>query len=369
VAWSQAQAGNLSQAIALAQQIGSAQRDTEMGAQLLYWAGKWREQQGDVAAARQTYRQVLRQFPHTYYGWRSAVQLGWPVGDFYSGRKRVEVDFQPVRQPLPGVSAVTQTLHLMGASQLAWERWQGETPVQRDPRQMSVAERFVTGILRNSAGDHLRGINQVAALRFSEEPDPLLETLRQRQDFWQAIYPLHYYAGPDNSWSGDPYAQPGLAHWSRQFNLNPLMVAALIRQESRFEPEIVSASGALGLMQVMPATGRWIAQQIGLAQYSLTNPADNLYLGSWYFDYTHRTYQDNTLLALASYNGGPGNVARWLNRFGFEDPDVFVEQIPFPETRGYVKSVFGNYWNYWQLYTQEGRTLVSQRLHNPSSSS
>lgn len=369
VAWSQAQAGNLSQAIALAQQIGSAQRDTEMGAQLLYWAGKWREQQGDVAAARQTYRQVLRQFPHTYYGWRSAVQLGWPVGDFYSGRKRVEVDFQPVRQPLPGVSAVTQTLHLMGASQLAWERWQGETPVQRDPRQMSVAERFVTGILRNSAGEHLRGINQVAALRFSEEPDPLLETLRQRQDFWQAIYPLHYYAGPDNSWSGDPYAQPGLAHWSRQFNLNPLMVAALIRQESRFEPEIVSASGALGLMQVMPATGRWIAQQIGLAHYSLTNPADNLYLGSWYFDYTHRTYQDNTLLALASYNGGPGNVARWLNRFGFGDPDVFVEQIPFPETRGYVKSVFGNYWNYWQLYTQEGRTLVSQRLHNPSSSS
>ncbi|MEN9210351.1 MAG: transglycosylase SLT domain-containing protein, partial [Thermostichus sp. DG02_2_bins_29] len=101
---------------------------------------------------------------------------------------------------------------------------------------------------------------------------------------------------------------------------------------------------------------------IGLGQYSLTHPADNLYLGAWYLDYTHRTYQDNTLLALASYNGGPGNVARWLNRYGFADPDLFVEQIPFAETRGYVKSVFGNYWNYWQLYTQEGRTLVSQSL-------
>jgi soluble lytic murein transglycosylase len=363
VAWRQAQTGNLSQAIALAQQIGLAQRDTEMGAQLLYWAGKWRERLGEVAAARQTYQQVLRQFPHTYYAWRAAAQLGWPVGDFSSGRQRVEVDFQPVRQPLPAVSEATQTLHLIGAGQLAWERWQGEMALlQRDPGQMSVAERFASGILRNNAGEHLRGINQVAALRFSAEPDPLLPTLRQRQDFWQAIYPLHYYASPENTWERDPYAQPGLARWSRQFNLNPLMVAALIRQESRFEPEIVSASGALGLMQVMPATGRWIAQKIGLAQYSLTNPADNLHLGSWYFDYTHRTYQDNTLLALASYNGGPGNVARWLSRFGFEDPDEFVEQIPFAETRGYVKSVFGNYWNYWQLYTQEGRTLVSQRL-------
>ncbi|MEN9261552.1 MAG: transglycosylase SLT domain-containing protein [Thermostichus sp. HHBFW_bins_43] len=362
MAWNQAQAGNLSPAIAIAQQVGSRQRDTEMGAQLLYWAGKWREQLGDTAAARQTYQSVLNQFPHTYYGWRSAVQLGWPVGDFGSGRKRVEVDFQPVRLPLPGVSDATQTLHLIGARQLAWERWQGETPVQRAPQQMSIQERFVTGILRNKAGDHLRGINQVAALRFSEDPDPLLATLRQRQDFWQAIYPLHYYASPDNTWNEDPYSRSGMARWSRQFNLNPLMVAALIRQESRFEPEIVSVSGALGLMQVMPATGQWIAQQIGLTQYSLTNPADNLYLGSWYLDYTHRTYQDNTLLALASYNGGPGNVARWLNRYGLTDPDLFVEQIPFAETRGYVKSVFGNYWNYWQLYTQEGRTLVSQRL-------
>ncbi|MFS8901960.1 transglycosylase SLT domain-containing protein [Synechococcus sp. H60.2] len=363
VAWRQAQAGNLSQAIALAQQIGLAQQDTEMGAQLLYWAGKWRERLGDRAAARQTYQQVLRQFPHTYHAWRAAAQLGWPVGDFSSGRQRVEVDFQPVRQPLPGVSEATQTLHLIGASQLAWERWQGETALrQRDPRQMSVAERFASGILRNNAGEHLQGINQVAALRFSAEPDPLLQSLRQRQDFWQAVYPLHYYADPENTWEGDPYARPGLAYWSRQFNLNSLMVAALIRQESRFEPEIVSASGALGLMQVMPATGRWIAQKVSLAQYSLTNPADNLRLGCWYFDYTHRTYQDNTLLALASYNGGPGNVARWLGRFGFEDPDEFVERIPFAETRGYVKSVFGNYWNYWQLYTPEGRTLVSQRL-------
>ncbi len=362
VAWNQAQAGNLSQAIALAQRIGLAQRDTEMGAQLLYWAGKWQEQQGDRAAARATYHQVLRQFPHTYYAWRAAARLGWPVGDFSSGRQRVEVDFQPVRQPLPAVSEATQTLHLIGASQQAWERWQGEMPRQRDPDQMSVAERFVTGILRNNAGEYLRGINQVAALRFSAEPDPLLQTLKQRQDFWQALYPLHYYASPENTWEGDPYAQPGLAYWSRQFNLNPLMVAALIRQESRFEPEIVSASGALGLMQVMPTTGRWIAQKIGLTHYSLTNPADNLRLGSWYFDYTHRSYHDNTLLALASYNGGPGNVARWLSRFGLEDPDEFVERIPFPETRGYVKSVFSNYWNYWQLYTPEGRTLVSQRL-------
>jgi soluble lytic murein transglycosylase len=111
-------------------------------------------------------------------------------------------------------------------------------------------------------------------------------------------------------------------------------------------------------MQVMPGTADWIAQQISLTDFDLNKPDDNLKLGTWYLNYTHEEYGNNSLFAVASYNAGPGNVADWLNRFGFSDPDLFVEQIPFPETKGYVESVFENYWNYLRLYNPQ----VSEQL-------
>jgi len=108
----------------------------------------------------------------------------------------------------------------------------------------------------------------------------------------------------------------------------------------------------------MPGTGSWIAKKIDLEQYNLENPDDNIKLGTWFLDYTHGEYKNNSLLAVASYNAGPGNVSKWVTKYGFTDPDAFIELIPFPETKGYVESVFGNYWNYLRLYNPE----ISQML-------
>jgi len=130
-------------------------------------------------------------------------------------------------------------------------------------------------------------------------------------------------------------------------------VTALIRQESRFMPSIESVAGARGLMQVMPDTGEWIANKINLKNYKLTNPDNNVELGTWYLDYTHREYNNHSLLAVASYNAGPAAVADWVQRFGLNDPDEFIEKIPFGETKGYVKTVFANYWNYLRLYNPD----------------
>jgi soluble lytic murein transglycosylase len=138
--------------------------------------------------------------------------------------------------------------------------------------------------------------------------------------------------------------------WSEERQLNPLLVASLIRQESRFQHKIRSGVGAAGLMQVMPATAEWIKARAGLETYDLNNPEDNIRLGTWYLDYTHREYDNHSLFAVASYNAGPGAVASWINRGGFVDADDFAEKIPYPETKGYVRAVFGGYWNYLRLY-------------------
>lgn len=83
-------------------------------------------------------------------------------------------------------------------------------------------------------------------------------------------------------------------------------------------------------------------------------------LGTWYLDHTHQQYGNNSLLAIASYNAGPGNVAKWLQTIPTQDPDEFVELIPFDETKNYVRQVFGNYWNYLRLYNPEISRLVRQ---------
>jgi soluble lytic murein transglycosylase len=133
-----------------------------------------------------------------------------------------------------------------------------------------------------------------------------------------------------------------------------------MRQESRFEPEIVSVAEAIGLMQVIPETAEWVASQINLKTYNLKNPIDNIRIGTWYLDYTHREYQNNSLLAVASYNAGPGAVAEWVQEFGAIDPDQFIERIPYPETKGYVTSVLENYWNYLRIYNPEVSAKLAQ---------
>lgn len=115
-------------------------------------------------------------------------------------------------------------------------------------------------------------------------------------------------------------------------------------------------------MQVMPDTGKWIAPKINLdpKQIDLEDPNTNINLGTWYLDYTHQQYNQNSLLAIASYNAGPGNVSKWLQTLSTKDPDEFVEEIPFGETKNYVRQVFGNYWNYLRLYNPEISAIVGQ---------
>ena len=161
---------------------------------------------------------------------------------------------------------------------------------------------------------------------------------------WRRLYPRPYW---------DP-----IAAGARAQNLNPALVLGLIRQESHFERDIRSIANAVGLMQVLPSTGEWVANKIGFKDYSLENPPDNIKLGTWFLDYTHREYDNNSLLAVAAYNAGPGNVNRWVKQFGTADLDRFVEQIPFSETRGYVENVLGNYWNYLRLYNPETKAIL-----------
>ncbi|HPG29698.1 MAG TPA: lytic transglycosylase domain-containing protein, partial [bacterium] len=123
--------------------------------------------------------------------------------------------------------------------------------------------------------------------------------------------------------------------------------------ESRFRTFATSPAGACGLMQIMPGTGKWIANKTGMSFFRTADlyiPHLNIKMGAWYFAYLQKKYDDCVFLSLAAYNGGHGNVANWINQIRSDDIDEFVEKIPFRETRNYVKKVLTSYNIYKQIY-------------------
>jgi soluble lytic murein transglycosylase len=123
--------------------------------------------------------------------------------------------------------------------------------------------------------------------------------------------------------------------------IDPALIAAVIYAESKFNPRD-SATGAKGLMQIQPATARFIARRSGGTQFQvddLASPQTNISYGCYYLRYLLDRYNGNETLAIAAYNGGETNVDSWIARAGGSQSDFKVEQIPFAETRAYVERV------------------------------
>jgi soluble lytic murein transglycosylase len=134
-----------------------------------------------------------------------------------------------------------------------------------------------------------------------------------------------------------------VAKAAKQTSVNPLFIFAVTRQESAFVPDAKSTAGAVGLMQLLPATAKQTAQKNGLSftPQDLIHPEKNIALGSRYLDHLLGVFDGNRILAAAAYNAGPTRVKKWLNKEkGAQLPyDVWIETIPFKETRGYVQNI------------------------------
>ncbi len=140
---------------------------------------------------------------------------------------------------------------------------------------------------------------------------------------------------------------------SRKYNIDPFFILSLIRQESAFNKDIVSSADAIGLMQLIPSTGKRMARSIKLKKYSKENlyePRINIALGVKYIDALLTKFKGNSIFALAAYNAGPNKVKTWLRIRNNLKPLEFLESIPFNETRNYVKNVLRNYVLYKFLY-------------------
>ncbi|WP_409995720.1 transglycosylase SLT domain-containing protein [Cyanobium sp. HWJ4-Hawea] len=296
----------------------------DLSARQKFWLGFSLLRLGQERAARAQWELVQKQHPEGYYGWRTAVRLG--RGDQQLKSAGTSALAKPSWSPLASPSPSLNRLWRLGLNQEAWEHWRHQRGGQAPQR---AQELLLEGRLRQGAGDDWIGLGQLEQAGLKLQPHQCnarsqLLNAQRRPRFVEIFNPV-----------------------AERHGLAASLLAGVAKQESRFSPGVKSVAGAVGLMQLMPETAQELAGR-PLGNEELENPQISADLGGLYIKQLLGLWAGNPILAIASYNAGPGAVSRWASRPIGPWPELWVEAIPYPETRLYVKKVLGNAWTYQQ---------------------
>ena len=269
-----------------------------------YWRAVALQRSGQVLAAQASFQELSEE--RSYYGFLAADELG----------QAYSLDHTQLLANEDAIAAIEAHPAIVRAGELfrVGQDSRGRSEWDAVVRSFSAEEKLQAAILADRWGWHSRAISTAASL--GEYDDLAIR------------YPLPYQQLFEQS--------------SSDASISPTWAYGIARSESLFMPDVRSKAGAIGLMQLMPATGREVARGIRLP-YSglntLTNPESNIRLGTSYLGQMAERFGGNPVLATAAYNAGPHRVDRWLPESGTLDARVWIENIPFNETRKYVKRV------------------------------
>ncbi|MFL0749403.1 MAG: transglycosylase SLT domain-containing protein [Prochlorococcus sp.] len=307
-----------------------------LAARKQFWIGFIAAKQGRNQEAKQIWEKLLKSNPSGYYTWRAQARLGQDDLPALSGEQLSISNSKPELgewTPINSGDELVDTLWRLGLATDAWETWlnlHSETDRTID----TANNRVVEGRLRMAVGDYWTGLSQLwqASLRLVGEDCQMRQLLHRSQ------HPYRFW--------------PAISKASRSSDIRPELLLAIAKQESRFSPGVKSSAGAVGLMQLMPETAAELSDG-SLKKEELLNPQTNSKLGARYLANLLKHWQGNPWLTAASYNAGPGAVTEWLTSELKTDPELWVERIPYPETRIYTKKVLGNLWSYLHIGSKQ----------------
>ncbi len=286
---------------------------------VLFWLGKTEERSKNYEGARYYYKKVMDTYPDSYYAYRAYIDM-YRITEPLFVKDLIE---KPVVFPYEHSrdGDLVVKLALLKDYGLV--------------NELCKNDKFVQSWLAYEKGDFN---SSVVLARDAMEK---LDKKPPKTDFrWRLVYPVHYY------------------DIIKEFTLNnnPLLLLAMVKEESHFDAKAVSSVGARGLMQLMPQTANELKVSYGLnypdSNY-LFNPRYNIQLGSMYMSKLKKINDGSEFYAILSYNGGAGMVRTWRNNLIYSDRDDFLEQIPYSETQNYLKKVYKAYWNYVRIYGVE----------------
>jgi soluble lytic murein transglycosylase len=370
-AWTNYSAGAYQKAEQALQELINRYPRSFLVNQARYWQGRAAEKQGDASRATAYYERVLGKGPYTYYGYRAAERVA------FLEDSDMDIDTDAVVKadfpadsivPCSGGPCLDDPL-LSSDADDGPPLWMEEARalLAAEPSFRKTLELMYVDMKKEAAAElsalqermpRKRGALLGLSKAFFELGDyyrSLLLVLRNYERYLQA--PLS--GAPEDLWLlAYPQAYwESILSYARKYKQDPYFIAAIMREESQFNPEALSPAGARGLMQVMPSTGAQVAQQIKVRGFDggkLYDADTGINIGTWYIGNLMKRFKGDPILAAAAYNAGPEAVASWIKKNGYHaDRDIFVESIPYMETRGYVKKVLRNYAEYKRIY---GRT-------------
>lgn len=304
-------------------------------ARATYWSGRARLQWGDTAAS-QVMRAVLSKDPVSYYAFRAAEQLGTYVAAVEAGPATSDTLALHMKRAFARYDLLRRA-ELFDLAAFEYER---------------VRRTFLTSpVALYEFAEHMHASGQ------TQRAIALGRQLQGQRGVWdqrllRIVYPL-------------PYQDLIVAEAQRQ-SVDPFLAAALIRQESAFNPRATSVAGARGLMQIMPQTGRRVAKKAAVSSYAnarLYEPALNVKLGMQHLTALLQAHSGRLVHVLSAYNAGAHRLDQWLSFPEALDDELFAERIPFAETRDYVRIVQQNAYIYRSLYQAKPPAQAASNPH------
>lgn len=295
-----------------------------------YWAARAASGAGDEKMSQRELTEIARDFPLSYYGWRAQERLAQAntsvivtKGQLSEGTRHVE-DEAIERAAL----LIEAGLHELARDELRYAA----------SNARGLGDRTRVGILLARVGDYHRA-SELVVLAYA---GPLARGLQQgREALWWLSWP-------------PAYRETIAAVFPKDASIDPELVWAIMREESLYRVDARSSVGALGLLQLMPETAAQLAEETGLAGFKsedLFDPRTNITLGATYLDQLGTRFDGRMSAAIGSYNAGPHRVSSWLEGEARElDDDVWVENIPYDQTRSYVKRVMRSLHVYKSFY-------------------
>lgn len=277
-----------------------------------YFMGRIANKLKHYDSANNYYKQVVAKYPDSYYAYRANYNLYKDDGALPF------VDISPKPVVFPYKKSLENNLVIRLALLKDYDLVE----------ELCKKDKFIQSWIAYQKGNYT--ISTILARNAMEEMivKPSFEDLR-----WRLVYPLHYFEIVD----------------SVKASNNPIILQSIIKEESHFNPLAKSFVGASGLMQLMPVTYSEITKNRGISG-DIFNPESNIKAGSAYYGNLKKVLGNKDLYAISAYNGGIGSVTSWFSKLVYNDTDEFVEQIPYPETKNYVKKVLRSYWVYGNIY-------------------
>jgi soluble lytic murein transglycosylase len=343
IAWMQRRLGRTEEAVTTLEHLLRDYPTSGFRKAALYWVARW-----DADRAADYYQILLREFPNDYYGHLALENL--LNRDIKPRQVGTSKPFPPIdlldkRETSPDApTAYIKAIQLkqIGLYEFAAAELASLPNVEHDSGlQLALADLYARAGNSDQAFDIVQKHFREFIVAGSQDRN------RIPVEFWRIVYPFNHRAEIEQALKEAKLATT---------RIDPYLIAALIRMESRFQTNAISKAGAIGLMQLLPETAERTATQAGLGRVTrgdLFNPATNIRLGILYLAQRVKDFDGDWFPAICSYNGGVGPVRQWWGNKPPDQPlDEFIENIPYLETRLYIKQILGDYHNYERLYAE-----------------